>query len=119
MNASTTSKREKSVALTPRGIDYLAHQRGAARAIEDELRAELGEAAVAALESLLDVLDVEEAVRLRAYLRSFFGGLAEPEPPIGCRRCADRAEDIHPVMALRPILWMDQLDRSGVRRVSS
>ena len=25
---STTSKREKSVILTPRGIDYLAHQRG-------------------------------------------------------------------------------------------
>ncbi len=69
VNASTTSKREKSVTLTPRGIDYLAHQRGAARAIEDELRAELGEAAVAALESLLDALDVEEAVRLRAYLR--------------------------------------------------
>ena len=68
VNASTTSKREKSVTLTPRGIDYMAHQRGAARAIEDELRAELGEAAVSALESLLDALDVEEAVRLRAYL---------------------------------------------------
>ena len=43
---STTSKREKSVALTPRGIDYLAHQRLAARAIEDELRAELGGSAL-------------------------------------------------------------------------
>jgi DNA-binding MarR family transcriptional regulator len=66
---STTSKREKSVTLTPLGIDYLAHQRGAARAIEDELQAELGKEAVDALESLLDALDAGEGVRLRAYLR--------------------------------------------------
>ena len=39
---SMTSKREKSVVLTPLGVDYLAHQRTAARAIENELRAELG-----------------------------------------------------------------------------
>ncbi len=32
---STTSKRERSVTLTPRGIDYLARQRAAARAIEN------------------------------------------------------------------------------------
>ena len=66
---STTSKREKSVMLTPRGIDYLAHQRATARAIEDELRAELGDAALSALEALLDALDSGEEVRLRAYLR--------------------------------------------------
>jgi len=65
---STTSKREKSVMLTSRGIDYLVHQRAAARAIEDELRAELGEAALSALGALLDALDAEEEVRLRAYL---------------------------------------------------
>ena len=46
---SMTSKREKSVVLTLRGIDYLAHQRLAAQSIEDELRAELGAAAFSAL----------------------------------------------------------------------
>jgi DNA-binding MarR family transcriptional regulator len=66
---STTSKRERSVTLTQRGIDYLAHQRAAARAIEDELRAELGEPAISALEALLSALDAGEGVRLRAYLR--------------------------------------------------
>jgi DNA-binding MarR family transcriptional regulator len=69
VSASTTSKREKSVTLTPRGIDYLAHQRAAARAVEDELRVELGEAALSALEALLDTLDAGDGVRLRAYLR--------------------------------------------------
>jgi DNA-binding MarR family transcriptional regulator len=69
VSASTTSKREKSVTLTPRGIDYLVHQRAAARAIEDELRVELGEAALSGLEALLDALDAGEGVRLRAYLR--------------------------------------------------
>ena len=66
---STTSKREKSVVLTPRGIDYLAGQRVAARSIEDELRAELGAAAFSALAALLDALDAGEEVRLRGYLR--------------------------------------------------
>ena len=33
---SSTSKREKSVMLTPLGVEYLAHQRVATRAIEDE-----------------------------------------------------------------------------------
>ena len=66
---STTSKREKSVVLTPLGVDYLAHQRAAARAIEDEFRAELGDAILAALGALLDALDAGEDVRLRAYLR--------------------------------------------------
>jgi predicted transcriptional regulator len=37
---STTSKREKSVTVTSRGIDYLADQSAAARTIEDELRAD-------------------------------------------------------------------------------
>ena len=66
---STTSKREKSVVLTPRGVDYLAYQRNAARAIEGDLRAELGDAALTALGALLDALDAGEDVRLRAYLR--------------------------------------------------
>jgi DNA-binding MarR family transcriptional regulator len=66
---STTSKREKSVVLTPRGLDYLRYQRDAARAIEDDLRAALGDAALSALGALLHALDVGEDVRLRAYLR--------------------------------------------------
>ena len=66
---STTSKREKSVFLTPLGLDYLAHQSAVARAIEEELRAELGEAAFNALGSLLVALDAGDEVRLRAYLR--------------------------------------------------
>ena len=66
---SSSSKREKSVVLTPLGLDYLAHQRVAARAIEDELRAELGDATFAALGSLLAALDAGDEVRLRAYLR--------------------------------------------------
>ncbi len=66
---STTSKREKSVVLTALGSDYLAHQRAAARVIEDGLRAELGDAAFTALGTLLDALDAGEALRLRAYLR--------------------------------------------------
>jgi DNA-binding MarR family transcriptional regulator len=66
---SATSKREKSVVLTPLGFDYLAHQRAAARAIEEELRGELGDATFTALASLLVALDAGDGVRLRAYLR--------------------------------------------------
>ncbi len=66
---SSTSKREKSVVLTSLGVDYMAHQRVAARAIEDELRAELGDATLTALGSLLAALDAGDGVRLRAYLR--------------------------------------------------
>jgi DNA-binding MarR family transcriptional regulator len=66
---STTSRREKSVVLTPLGVDYLAHQRAAVRAIEEELRAELGDTTFTALGSLLVALDAGDGVRLRAYLR--------------------------------------------------
>jgi predicted transcriptional regulator len=66
---STTSKREKSVTVTSRGIDYLAHQSAAARKIEDELRAELGEAVLSALGALLEALDAGDGLRLRGYLR--------------------------------------------------
>ena len=54
---SATSRREKSVMLTSRGVDYLRTQRAAARAIEEELRAALGEAAFTALHALVEVLD--------------------------------------------------------------
>jgi DNA-binding MarR family transcriptional regulator len=66
---SPTSKREKSVVLTSRGADYLRVQRIAARTIEGELRAELGEMAFTGLFALLDALDTGEQARLRAYLQ--------------------------------------------------
>ncbi len=66
---SATSKREKSVALSARGIEYLRVQRTKAREIEDELQAELGRDAFSSLFALLDTLDPGEVVRLRTYLR--------------------------------------------------
>ncbi|MGO9856299.1 MAG: MarR family winged helix-turn-helix transcriptional regulator [Acidimicrobiales bacterium] len=66
---SATSRREKSVMLTSRGVDYLRTQRAAARAIEEELRAVLGEAGFTALHALVDALDDAETARMRAYLR--------------------------------------------------
>jgi len=66
---SATSRREKSVILTSRGIDYLEEQRAAARAIEMELRAEVGEAGFSALFALLDALDDGESERMRTYLQ--------------------------------------------------
>ena len=66
---SATSRREKSVILTSRGIDYLRVQRATAREIEDELRAQLGRKGFAALNALLDALDPGEEARMRPYLR--------------------------------------------------
>ena len=66
---SPISKREKSVMLTSRGVDYLQTQRAAARAIEDELRAALGNTGFTALRALLDALDDGEKTRMSTYLR--------------------------------------------------
>ncbi|MGA7420580.1 MAG: MarR family winged helix-turn-helix transcriptional regulator [Acidimicrobiales bacterium] len=66
---SPTSRREKSVVVTSRGIDYLRTQRTAARAIEAELRADLGQAGFAGLLTLLEALDRGEQTRMRTYLR--------------------------------------------------
>lgn len=66
---SLTSKREKSVVLTSRGLDYLKAHRAAAKAIEDELRSEIGEAAFSGLFDVLDVLGRGEQTQLRTYLR--------------------------------------------------
>ena len=66
---SATSKREKSVVLTSRGIDYLRVQRAAARAIEDELRDALGGEEFSGLFTLLDALDNGEEERMRTYLQ--------------------------------------------------
>jgi DNA-binding MarR family transcriptional regulator len=70
---SPTSKREKSVTLTPRGIDYLRAQRAAARRIEEGLRAEVGEAAFSGLLAVVDALDPGEQDRLRTYLQRSSG----------------------------------------------
>ena len=51
------------------GVDYLRAQQAAGRAIEDELRAELGEAAFTGLFALLDALDDRDGERMRTYLR--------------------------------------------------
>ena len=66
---SAISGREKSVTLTSRGNDYLQAQRAAARAIEDELAATLGEQRISGLLALLDALDDGGQVRMRTYLR--------------------------------------------------
>ncbi len=66
---SATSRREKSVVLTSRGIDYLKGQRAAARAIEVELKAAIGETGFAALFALLDALDDGQSERIRTYLQ--------------------------------------------------
>jgi DNA-binding MarR family transcriptional regulator len=67
--ASATSGREKVVALTPRGKDYLVAQRRAARSIERSLARELGPEAVAGIGRLLEALGGEGDVRLLDYLR--------------------------------------------------
>ena len=70
---SATSRREKTVTLTEVGSQYLSAQRDAVRAIERELRVELGEtglgaAALDVLYRLLDVLDDGDEVWMRSYL---------------------------------------------------
>lgn len=70
---SPTSKWEKSVVLTARGINYLRVKQTVARAIEVGLRAELGEAAFSGLVALLDVLGTGEQEGLRTYLQRSAG----------------------------------------------
>jgi DNA-binding MarR family transcriptional regulator len=65
---SATSGREKSVTLTPRGAQYLAAQRKAARKIEARLRAELGAEGFRALDALLGTLGQGAHIRMRTYL---------------------------------------------------
>jgi DNA-binding MarR family transcriptional regulator len=70
---SATSRREKSVILTSRGIDYLQAQRTAAREIEDQLRSALGETGFSSLLALLGALDQGEELRMRTSLRNSAG----------------------------------------------
>ena len=66
---SAVSGREKAVVLTDLGASYLRELRTASRAIEEELRAQLGEAAFTALITLVQSLDQGEQLRMRTYLR--------------------------------------------------
>lgn len=66
---SSTSGREKSVSLTPRGVDYLKAQREATRAIDAHLRAELGDSGFTSLLILLDSLAQGDQVPMRTYLQ--------------------------------------------------
>jgi DNA-binding MarR family transcriptional regulator len=66
---SPTSKREKSVTMTSRGIDYLHAQRAAARTVEADVRTALGDAGYRELLAMLDTLDDGEGERMRTYLR--------------------------------------------------
>jgi DNA-binding MarR family transcriptional regulator len=66
---SMISKREKSVVLTNLGTDYLRAHRATARAIEEDLRAQLGESAFSALITLFDTLAQGEQPRMQTYLR--------------------------------------------------
>jgi DNA-binding MarR family transcriptional regulator len=77
VSASATNGREKIVKLTPRATDFLAAQRRAARRIERQLRAELGQEGFAALYQLLEALGADEDLRMRDYLRqhSHLGGV--------------------------------------------
>jgi DNA-binding MarR family transcriptional regulator len=69
VTASETSGRENAVTLTPRAVAYLAAQRKAARAIERQLRAELGTEAFDGLHHLLDALGDDDQPRMSDYLR--------------------------------------------------
>ena len=66
---SASSRREKTVTVTPRAIEYLAAQRAAARRIEQRLRRAVGADAFDALAALLDLLGGGEQPRMRDYLR--------------------------------------------------
>ena len=65
---SSTSGREKSVILTELGADYLREHRAAARAIDEQLRAQLGDSAFSSLSTLIDALNQGEP-RMHTYLR--------------------------------------------------
>jgi DNA-binding MarR family transcriptional regulator len=70
VEASMTSGREKTVALTPRAVQYLDAHRRAARRIERDVLAKLGPDGFEILSRLLDALGGEEQPRMLDYLRS-------------------------------------------------
>jgi len=80
---SSTSGREKSVTLTPRGAAYLEAQRKAVRAIEQELRSELGRLEFDGIYRLLDILAEGQETSMRGYLQRSVSSFADPLPPSG------------------------------------
>lgn len=70
LRSSQKDGRERIVQLTPRALDYLATQRTAVRAIDRELRTQLGDEVMAAAHQLLDALGAHEETRMRDYLRT-------------------------------------------------
>lgn len=74
LETSAHDARAKQIALTPRGADYLATQRRSARAIERELRAEIGAEAFNALWALVDALGGDDQPRMSDYLRGSYRG---------------------------------------------
>jgi DNA-binding MarR family transcriptional regulator len=69
LTASPTDRREKTVALTPRAVDFLDAHRKAARRVERQLRAEVGPEAFDGLHRLLEALGGDEQPRMSDYLR--------------------------------------------------
>jgi DNA-binding MarR family transcriptional regulator len=69
VEASATSRREKSVSLTPRAIEFLEAHRRAAREIERQVQAEVGHEALEGLSRLVQALGGEEQPRMIDYLR--------------------------------------------------
>lgn len=70
VRTSQANRSERIVVLTPRAHEYLAARRKAARTIERQLGAEVGEAGFAALTRLLDALGDDDVLRMRDYLRT-------------------------------------------------
>ncbi len=67
VRASPTSGREKTVTVTPRAVEYLSAQRRAARLIEGQVHADLGDGGFAILNRLLETLGTED-LGMRDYL---------------------------------------------------
>jgi DNA-binding MarR family transcriptional regulator len=70
LRMSAANRSEKIVHLTPRAHEYLKAHRMAARRIERQLRAEVGDDALDALGQLLDALGSGDQPRMRDYLRT-------------------------------------------------
>lgn len=73
LTASATDRREKTVTLAPRAIEYLAAHRRAVLTIEHRVRTELGQDALDSLHRLLDALGGAGQPRLTEYLRRHGG----------------------------------------------
>ncbi len=69
LEPSAEDAREKIVTLTPRALAYLETQRNARRAIDRQLRAEIGADGFDSLRRLLEAVGGDEQPRMSDYLR--------------------------------------------------